>query len=75
MRYLYSRPSNMLWSRQQGAFAVEAYFSKGQSVIVAQRTFHPHYDIPPRSRVPDRNCVLMGMNAFRAMGNVSKERK
>ncbi|GFS73898.1 transposable element Tcb2 transposase [Trichonephila clavipes] len=37
--------------------------------------FRRHFDIPPRSRVPYRKCVLMWMDAFRATGNVPKEIK
>ncbi|GFU58400.1 DUF4817 domain-containing protein [Trichonephila clavipes] len=54
---------------------MEVYFSNGLSVIEVQRTFRRHFDIPPRGRVPDQKCVLMSMDAFRATGNVSKERK
>ncbi|GFT87858.1 DUF4817 domain-containing protein [Trichonephila clavipes] len=64
----------MLWSRQQRAFAVEAYFSNGWSGMVVQRAFCGHFDIPLRGRVPDLKCVLMWMDAFQPIGNVSKER-
>ncbi|GFX27051.1 LAM_G_DOMAIN domain-containing protein [Trichonephila clavipes] len=62
-------------SRQQRAFAVEAYFSNGRSVIGGKLAFRRHFDIPPRGRVPDRKCVLIRMDAFRVMGSVFKERK
>ncbi|GFV66368.1 elongation factor P [Trichonephila clavipes] len=65
----------MLWSRQQRAFAVEAHFYKDRSVIAVQRAFRRHFDIPPRNHVPNRKCVLMWNDAFRATGNVYKERK
>lgn len=65
----------MLWSRQQRAFAVEAYFANGQSVIAVQRAFRRRYDIPPRGRVPDRKCVLMWVDTFRETGSVSRKRK
>ncbi|GFU79142.1 DUF4817 domain-containing protein [Trichonephila clavipes] len=63
----------MLWSRQQRAFAVEAYSSNGPSVIAVQREFICHFDIPPRGHVPDRKCVSMWNDAFRATENVFKE--
>ncbi|GFV07187.1 hypothetical protein TNCV_3602051 [Trichonephila clavipes] len=44
----------LLWSRQQRAFVVQAYFSNGRSVIAMQRAFRHHFDIPPRGYVPDR---------------------
>ncbi|GFT64275.1 DUF4817 domain-containing protein [Trichonephila clavipes] len=65
----------MLWLRQQQAFAVEAYFFNGRSVIAVQRAFCRHFDIPSRGHVRDWKCVLLWMDAFRATGNVSKERK
>ncbi|GFT47107.1 uncharacterized protein TNCV_3747561 [Trichonephila clavipes] len=65
----------MLWLRQQRAFAVEAYFSNGRSVIAGQCAFFRHIGIPPQSHVPDWKCVLTWNDAFRATENVSKERK
>ncbi|GFW32087.1 DUF4817 domain-containing protein [Trichonephila clavipes] len=53
--------SNMLSSRQQRAFAVEAYFSNSRSVIAVQRAFRRHFNIPPRGHVPDRKFVSMWM--------------
>ncbi|GFT30113.1 hypothetical protein TNCV_1470221 [Trichonephila clavipes] len=44
-------------------------------MIVVQRVFRLHFDIPPRCRVPDRKSVLMWMDVFRATGDVSKGRK
>ncbi|GFT63963.1 adenylate cyclase type 2 [Trichonephila clavipes] len=49
--------------------------SPSKSLIVVQRIFRRHFDIPPRGNVPDRKCVLMWMVAFRAKRNVSRERK
>ncbi|GFV22946.1 hypothetical protein TNCV_2623991 [Trichonephila clavipes] len=54
----------MLWSRQQGVFAVEVYLSNGRSVIAVQSAFRRHFDILPRGHVPDRKCALMWMDAF-----------
>ncbi|GFU35110.1 DUF4817 domain-containing protein [Trichonephila clavipes] len=65
----------MLWSIQQCTFAVEAYFCNGWSVIAEQHAFHRHFDIPPQGHVPDWKCVLKWMDVFRAIRNVSKERK
>ncbi|GFU39974.1 DUF4817 domain-containing protein [Trichonephila clavipes] len=67
--------SNMLLSKQQRAFAVEAYFSNGWSVISMQRVFRRQFDILPRGRVLVWKCILMWIDVFRATGNVSKERK
>ncbi|GFY02907.1 hypothetical protein TNCV_3507871 [Trichonephila clavipes] len=65
----------MLWSRQQWAFTVEAYFSNDRSVVAVQRAFRRHFDIPPRGHVPDRKCDLMEDDAFRAMGMSLKQGK
>ncbi|GFU14741.1 DUF4817 domain-containing protein [Trichonephila clavipes] len=65
----------MLWSKYQRAFAVRAYFSYICLVIAEQRGFLRHFDIPLRGRVPDRKCVLMRVDTFRATENVFKERK
>ncbi|GFX79638.1 techylectin-like protein [Trichonephila clavipes] len=51
--------SNILWSRKQLVFAVEAYFSNSRSEIAAQRIIHRHLNIPPRGRVTDRKCGWM----------------
>ncbi|GFV31976.1 uncharacterized protein LOC100901629 [Trichonephila clavipes] len=60
----------------QSAFAVETYFSNGLSMIAVQCSFFHHFDIPPRSHaLSERKFVSMRMNAFRATGNISKERK
>ncbi|GFT93904.1 DUF4817 domain-containing protein [Trichonephila clavipes] len=67
--------SNMLWSRQQRAFALKAHFSKGLSMIAVKYPFCRHIDISPRGRVPDQKYVLMWMDACILMWNVSKERK
>ncbi|GFW57591.1 DUF4817 domain-containing protein [Trichonephila clavipes] len=64
----------MLWSSKLRTLVVEVYFSNGRSVNAVQRSFRHHFDIPPRDRVPDRKCVLMRVDAFRAKINVSKER-
>ena len=67
--------ANMLWSREQRAFTVEAYFSNGHSIIAVQRAFRRHFDIPPRGRVPDRKSILLWVDAFRESGNVSRKKK
>jgi hypothetical protein len=37
----------MRWSNEQRAFAVEAYFSKGGSVVSTQRAFRNRFNIAP----------------------------
>ena len=67
--------AKMVWSREERAFAVETYFSNAHSVIVVQRAFRRHFNLPPRGRVPDRKSILLWVDAFRETGNVSKKRK
>lgn len=64
----------MFWPRKQRAFAVETYFSRGQSIVAVQRAFRLRYNIPPRGAVPDRRSILSWVEAFRAVGNVSRRR-
>ncbi|GFV98337.1 RNase H domain-containing protein [Trichonephila clavipes] len=56
----------------QCAFAKEAHFSISRSVTAVQCAFRRNFDIPLRGRVPDRKCILMWVDAFRATENVSK---
>ncbi|GFX88841.1 hypothetical protein TNCV_2575481 [Trichonephila clavipes] len=44
-------------------------------MITVQSAFHRHFYTLSLGHIPDWKCVLMWMNAFRATGNVSKERK
>ena len=44
----------MEWTNVERAYAVEAYFSSGKSIIATQRAFRRHFSIAPRGRVPDQ---------------------
>ena len=46
-----------------------------RAVIAMQRAFRRHFGIPPRGRVPDRNSILLWVDAFRETGEVSKRRR
>ncbi|QQP41668.1 Transposable element Tc3 transposase, partial [Caligus rogercresseyi] len=48
----------MRWSREERAFAVEAYFFNHQSVIATQRSFRTHFNVAPRGPVPDRKSII-----------------
>jgi hypothetical protein len=43
----------MWWSNEQRAFAVEAYFSNGGSVVSTQRAFRKRFNIAPLGPVPE----------------------
>jgi hypothetical protein len=47
----------MQWSNEQRAFAIEAYFSNGGSVVSTQRAFRNRFNIVPLGPVPDRKSV------------------
>lgn len=64
----------MLWTTEQRAFAVETYFSRGGSIVAVQRAFRLRYEIPPRGAVPARGSILSWVEAFRAVGSVSRRR-
>ena len=64
-----------VWSNKQRAFAVETYFSQSHYIVAVQHAFHTRYQIPPRDRVPDRKSILLWVENFRGMGNVSKKKK
>ena len=64
----------MVWSNEQGAFAVETYFSQSHSIVAVQRAFRTRYEIPPRDRVPDRKSILLWVENFRETGSVSEKK-
>lgn len=64
----------MHWPKEQRAFAVEAYFSNGRSIVVAQRAFRAHFNIPARSPVPGRQSIVSWVDTFRRTGNVQRRR-
>jgi hypothetical protein len=35
----------MRWMKEQHAFAIEAYFSNGRSIVATQRAFCAHFNI------------------------------
>jgi hypothetical protein len=49
----------MRWSNEQRAFALEAYFSNGGSVVSAQRAFRNRFNIAPLGPEPDRKSILL----------------
>lgn len=62
----------MRWTREQRAFAVEAYFSSN-SFVAVQRAFRVRFGIQPRGAVPDRKSILLWVENFRTTGNVIKK--
>lgn len=63
----------MRWTREQRAFAVEAYFSNNRSFVAVQRAFRARFGIQPRGAVPDRKSILLWVESFRTTGSVVKK--
>ncbi|XP_057675297.1 uncharacterized protein LOC130905701 isoform X2 [Corythoichthys intestinalis] len=66
--------SIMEWPKLQRAFAVEAFFSSGRSIVATQRAFRRHFNIAPRGRVPGRQSIVSWVNNFRETGDVKKKK-
>ncbi|KAL1509836.1 hypothetical protein ABEB36_004513 [Hypothenemus hampei] len=65
----------MEWTKVERAFAVEAFFSNGHSIIATQRAFRTRFNIAPRGRVPDRRSIVSWVANFREIGDVKKKKK
>lgn len=63
----------MRWTKEQRAFAVEAYFSNGHSVVATQRAFRIRYNIHPAGPVPGRQSIVSWVDTFREIGSVAKK--
>jgi len=61
------------WSPQHRAFVVETFFKNGESVIVAQRKFRLHFNVPRHGRIPSRNMILLWVHNFRTMASATKK--
>lgn len=64
----------MEWTKVERAFAVEAYFSSGRSIIATQRAFRTRFNIAPRGRVPGRQSIVLWVNNFRETGDLKKKK-
>ena len=65
----------MRWSKEERAFAVEAYFSNGRSIIGIRRAFRTRFNIRPGTPLPGRQSIALWVNTFRVSGNVKKKHK
>ena len=68
-----SSVSTMQWTKQERAFAVEAYFAFSSSIITAQCAFRNHFNIAPAGRVPDRKSICLRADTFGDTGSVQKK--
>ena len=70
--FLLGLVSAMRWSKEERAFAVEAYFSNGRSIIATQRAFWTRFNIRTGAPLPGRQSIALWVNTFRVSGNVEK---
>ncbi|XP_011049237.1 PREDICTED: uncharacterized protein LOC105142985 [Acromyrmex echinatior] len=64
----------MRWNSEERAFAVEAYFSSGCSVIATQRAFRNRFNLAPLAPVPDRKSIVTWVTTFRQTANATRRR-
>ena len=62
----------MRWSKEERAFAVEAYFSNYSSIIATQRAFRTPFNIRTEASLPGRQSIALWVNTFGVSGNVEK---
>lgn len=64
----------MRWNSEERAFAVEAYFSSGCSVIATQRAFRNRFNLAPLAPVPDRKSIVTWVTTFRQTASATRRR-
>lgn len=64
----------MRWDSEERAFAVEAYFSSGCSVIATQRAFRNRFNLAPLAPVPDRKSIVTWVTTFRQTASATRRR-
>ena len=62
----------MRWSKEERAFAAEAYFSNGRSIIATLRAFRTRFNIRTGVPLPDWQSIALWVNTFRVSGDVGK---
>jgi len=61
------------WSPEHRAFVVETFFKNGESVIVTQRKFRLHFNVPHHERIPSRNTILLWVHNFHTTASATKK--
>ena len=49
----------MRWSKEERAFAMEAYFSNGRSIIATKRAFRTRFNIRTGAPLPGRQSIVL----------------
>ena len=57
--FLLGLATAMRWSKDERAFAVEAYFSNGRSIIGIRRAFRTRFNIRPGTPLPGRQSIAL----------------
>ena len=70
--FLLGLVTTVRWSKEERAFAVEAYFSNDGSIIATQRVFRTQFNIRTGAPLPGRQSIALWVNTFRVSGNVEK---
>ena len=72
--YQHSSVAIMRWNSEERAFAVEAYFSSGCSVITTQHAFQNHFNFAPLAPVPDRKSIVTWVTTFRQTASATRRK-
>lgn len=72
--FRHSSVAIMRWNSEERAFAIEAYFSSGCSVIATQRAIRNHFNLAPLAPVPDRKSIVTWVTTFRQTASATRRR-
>jgi len=63
-----------LWTGEERAFTVKAYYQNGESLVWARRTFCTHFNVPRNQPVPSNHAINTWVANFEVSGSTSKKR-
>ena len=64
----------MRWNSEEHAFAVEAYFSNGCSVIATQSAFRNRFNSAPLVPIPEPKSIVTWVSTFRQTPSATRRR-
>ena len=62
------------WNVDHHMFAIKQFFRNSDSIVTAQRLFCQKFNVERRGAIPDRNTILLWVEAFRTTGSVMKRK-
>lgn len=73
-KYLFPSRSDhiMHWNSKEQAFAVEAYFTNGCSVIATQRDFCNRFNLAPSDSLPNHKSIIPRVTTFRHTASATR---